>query len=107
MLSDRKPHTNWASALRQGRKDYAALQEKLLKYIKHPEALAEVNVDPLTDDPNVSLLDLTRSLFLCSNEPDSLHGTQSDKTKSSAPKSGKTSSVSRTRPTTTRTSSRK
>jgi hypothetical protein len=69
MLSDRKPRTNWAGALRQGRKDYAALQEKLLKYIKHPEALAEVNADPLTDDPNVSLPDLTQSLLYVLTSP--------------------------------------
>lgn len=29
----------------------------MLKYIKHPEALAELTVDPLADDPNVSRLD--------------------------------------------------
>lgn len=54
MLSDKKSPGIWTGTLRQGRKDYAALQERLLKYIKHPEALAEVTVDPLADDPDVS-----------------------------------------------------
>lgn len=54
MLSDKKSQPDWTTVLRQGREEYAALQERLLKYIKHPEALADVAVDPLTDDPNVS-----------------------------------------------------
>lgn len=40
--------------LRDGRDEYTRLCEHWLKYIKHPEALAEVTVDPLADDPDVS-----------------------------------------------------
>lgn len=40
-------------ALENGRRDYEDRKDHLLKYIRHPEALAEVAVDPLTDDPEV------------------------------------------------------
>lgn len=68
MLSAKKTQGDWVSTLRQGREDYVALQERFLKYIKHPEALAEVAVDPLADDPDVSCPPLTRSPFPESNE---------------------------------------
>ncbi|PHH69769.1 hypothetical protein CDD82_7516 [Ophiocordyceps australis] len=42
---------SWRQALDEGRKDYARLRSRFLKYIEHPEALTELNVDPLADDP--------------------------------------------------------
>ncbi|EFX00751.1 tbc domain protein [Grosmannia clavigera kw1407] len=43
--SDRLP------MLRRARTDYDVLGERYLQYIKHPERLAELAVDPLADDP--------------------------------------------------------
>ena len=45
-----------ARRLAELRREYAAHQDRFLKYIKHPELLTEVSVDPLADDPDVSLL---------------------------------------------------
>lgn len=47
---------DWEKVLRHGRDDYAKRRDNFLKYIKHPEALANLAVDPLADEPNVSLL---------------------------------------------------
>ncbi|KAF4124219.1 TBC1 domain family member 5, partial [Geosmithia morbida] len=42
----------WKTALHRGRDDYSRRRDEFLKYIKHPEALAELAVDPLADEPN-------------------------------------------------------
>ena len=46
--------TNWQQLLSEARKDYSKRQEVFLKFIKHPEDLAKLAVDPLADDPDVS-----------------------------------------------------
>lgn len=45
---------NWQQFLDEGRQRYHERREHFLKFIKHPEALAELAVDPLADDPEVS-----------------------------------------------------
>lgn len=45
---------SWQRALYDGRKLYEDHRDRLLKFIKHPEALAELTIDPLADDPDVS-----------------------------------------------------
>ncbi|CAI6088749.1 unnamed protein product [Clonostachys chloroleuca] len=47
-----KAEEDWFQTLRDGREDYARRRESLLKYVKHPEALAELSVDPLADVPS-------------------------------------------------------
>lgn len=47
--------TNWSHALLESRSTYASLKDHFLRYIKHPEYLANVNTDPLADDPDVSI----------------------------------------------------
>lgn len=37
------------------RRDYQASRDHLLKYIQHPEALNELAIDPLADDPEVRI----------------------------------------------------
>lgn len=39
--------------LREAREDYEALRGSYMRFIKHPERLAELTVDPLADDPEV------------------------------------------------------
>jgi len=39
--------------LLESRNSYSTLRDHYLKYIKHPEQLAELAVDPLADDPEV------------------------------------------------------
>ncbi|KAI9166834.1 TBC1 domain family member [Paramyrothecium foliicola] len=51
LLSKEKSWESWHQRLRTSRKGYARQREHFLKYIKHPEALAEVTIDPLADDP--------------------------------------------------------
>lgn len=43
---------DWSHALLESRSTYASLRDHFLKYIKHPEYLANVNSDPLADDPD-------------------------------------------------------
>lgn len=40
--------------LRETREDYEALRGSYMRFIKHPEELTELTVDPLADDPEVS-----------------------------------------------------
>ncbi|RCI17246.1 hypothetical protein L249_2143 [Ophiocordyceps polyrhachis-furcata BCC 54312] len=40
-----------AQALEEGRRDYEQRRNHFLNFIEHPEALAQLAVDPLTDDP--------------------------------------------------------
>lgn len=54
LLSRGASTANWFHALLESRSTYASLRDHFLKYIKHPEYLADVNSDPLADDPDVS-----------------------------------------------------
>jgi len=45
--------TNWSHILLETRNTYSTLRDHYLKYIKHPEQLAELSLDPLADDPEV------------------------------------------------------
>ncbi|KAG5981763.1 hypothetical protein E4U55_002592 [Claviceps digitariae] len=51
LLSAKTSFSSWMEALESGRRDYQERRDHLLKYIQHPEALAELAVDPLADDP--------------------------------------------------------
>jgi TBC1 domain family protein 5 len=43
---------SWSQVLDDERQSYTEQRNHFLKYIKHPEALAELNIDPLNEDPN-------------------------------------------------------
>ncbi|ROV98304.1 hypothetical protein VSDG_04460 [Cytospora chrysosperma] len=42
---------NWSHVLLENRNTYSTLRKHYLKYIKHPELLNELSLDPLADDP--------------------------------------------------------
>ncbi|EJP61781.1 WD repeat domain-containing protein [Beauveria bassiana ARSEF 2860] len=42
---------SWIQTLRHTRETYAERRQHFLKFIRHPEALAEISSDPLNDDP--------------------------------------------------------
>ncbi|PSR94246.1 rab-GTPase-TBC domain-containing protein [Coniella lustricola] len=42
----------WSHVLLENRNTYSALREHYLKYIKHPELLTELPLDPLADEPD-------------------------------------------------------
>lgn len=44
---------NWSHVLLENRNTYSTLRKHYLKYIKHPELLNELSLDPLADDPDV------------------------------------------------------
>ncbi|KAK1781808.1 rab-GTPase-TBC domain-containing protein [Copromyces sp. CBS 386.78] len=46
------PTEKWAETLSGCRNAYTSIHEKHLRFIKHPELLAELPVDPLADDPD-------------------------------------------------------
>lgn len=46
--------SNWTRTLREKRELYSEYRDHFLKFIKHPETLTELTVDPLADDPKVS-----------------------------------------------------
>ncbi|KAF4439711.1 hypothetical protein F53441_12522 [Fusarium austroafricanum] len=52
LLSTAAEGLSWSQVLDEGRKFYKEQRDHFLKYIKHPEALAELNIDPLTEDPS-------------------------------------------------------
>lgn len=52
-LLSKDREVDWIQILHEGRDDYAGRRDRFLRYIKNPEALAELTVDPLADDPNV------------------------------------------------------
>lgn len=54
LLFKQAPEASWTQSVRSWRQQYEEHRGRLLKFIKHPEALAEVSVDPLADDPDVS-----------------------------------------------------
>lgn len=45
--------SNWSHVLLENRNSYSTLREHYLKYIKHPELLNQLPLDPLADDPDV------------------------------------------------------
>lgn len=45
---------SWIQTLRNTRETYAERRDHFLKFIRHPESLAEISSDPLNDDPEVS-----------------------------------------------------
>ncbi|KAJ3942352.1 uncharacterized protein N0V96_007850 [Colletotrichum fioriniae] len=45
------PSSDWVPRLAQSRNFYLERRDHFLKFIKHPEELAQVAIDPLTDDP--------------------------------------------------------
>lgn len=55
LLSTAAEGLSWSQVLDNGREFYTEQRDHFLKYIKHPEALAELNIDPLTEDPTVRL----------------------------------------------------
>ncbi|KAF5017384.1 hypothetical protein F66182_10690 [Fusarium sp. NRRL 66182] len=52
LLSTAAEGLSWPQVLDDGRRLYTKQRDHFLKYIKHPEALAELSVDPLTEDPS-------------------------------------------------------
>lgn len=44
----------WPQSLREKRESYNERRDHFLKFINHPEALTELTIDPLADDPKVS-----------------------------------------------------
>ncbi|KAF7563804.1 hypothetical protein G7046_g309 [Stylonectria norvegica] len=52
LLSRESTETSWSQFLYHGRTLYAEQRDHFLKFIKRPEALAELTVDPLADDPD-------------------------------------------------------
>ncbi|KKP04049.1 hypothetical protein THAR02_03841 [Trichoderma harzianum] len=42
---------NWSQSLRERRESYSERRDHFLKFINHPEALTELTIDPLADDP--------------------------------------------------------
>jgi TBC1 domain family protein 5 len=55
LLSTAAEGLSWSQVLDNGREFYTEQRDHFLKYIKHPEALAELSIDPLTEDPTVRL----------------------------------------------------
>ncbi|KAG5945375.1 hypothetical protein E4U59_005912 [Claviceps monticola] len=51
LLSTKSSQSSWIEAVEGSRRDYQASRDHLLKYIQHPEALNELAIDPLADDP--------------------------------------------------------
>ncbi|KAH8848144.1 hypothetical protein MCOR27_010177 [Pyricularia oryzae] len=52
LLFQNAPSSSWSHLLLEARNQYSSLREHHLLYIKHPEKLAELTVDPLADDPS-------------------------------------------------------
>ncbi|KAJ4858917.1 rab-GTPase-TBC domain-containing protein [Trichoderma breve] len=42
---------SWSQSLREKRESYSERRDHFLKFINHPEALTELTIDPLADDP--------------------------------------------------------
>lgn len=45
---------SWSRSLREKRERYSERRDHFLRFIKHPETLTELTIDPLADDPKVS-----------------------------------------------------
>jgi TBC1 domain family member 5 len=54
LLFQNAPSAGWTDILAASRNKYTHHRDHFLKYINHPELLAEASVDPLADDPDVS-----------------------------------------------------
>ncbi|KAH8890747.1 RabGAP/TBC [Thozetella sp. PMI_491] len=52
LLFRNAPAPSWSQLLAESRRSYGASREQYLRFIKHPEQLAELSFDPLADDPN-------------------------------------------------------
>ncbi|KAI5465750.1 rab-GTPase-TBC domain-containing protein [Mariannaea sp. PMI_226] len=52
LLSSPTSGVSWSQKLDEERQLYTERREHYLKFIQHPEALAQVSADPLADDPN-------------------------------------------------------
>ncbi|KAI1030880.1 hypothetical protein LB503_012310 [Fusarium chuoi] len=89
LLSTAAEGLSWSQVLDDERKLYAEKRDHFLKYIKHPEALAELNIDPLTEDPSVRPTKLERNHLT-----DFLHGIRFVKMRLSVLRSSKTFSDS-------------
>ncbi|PTB67452.1 RabGAP/TBC [Trichoderma citrinoviride] len=50
-LLSKDGEASWSQSLRQKRELYSERRDHFLKFINHPEALAELTIDPLADDP--------------------------------------------------------
>ncbi|KAK1640564.1 WD repeat domain-containing protein [Colletotrichum phormii] len=51
LLMQDDPTSDWLHRLSESRSFYSERRDHFLKFIKHPEELAKVAIDPLTDDP--------------------------------------------------------
>ncbi|ERS97207.1 hypothetical protein HMPREF1624_06538 [Sporothrix schenckii ATCC 58251] len=51
LFRDEDSATDGSLILREAREDYEAMRGSYMRFIKHPEQLAELTVDPLADDP--------------------------------------------------------
>lgn len=47
-----EPAIRWAEMLRESRNSYSSICAQYLRFIKHPEQLAALSIDPLADDPD-------------------------------------------------------
>ena len=99
LLSDDKS-SDWSQALEAGRTDYQSKREHFLRFIEHPEALAELTIDPLADDPDVGMVHFRDCMPPASLTTCSRHGTLSGKTKLSERRYSRMSNVFRTKQTT-------
>lgn len=54
--------SEWSRYLAESRSFYSEQGDHFLKFIKHPEELAKVAIDPLTDDPKVSVAEFTDTI---------------------------------------------
>ncbi|KAH7170479.1 rab-GTPase-TBC domain-containing protein [Dactylonectria macrodidyma] len=52
LLSSPSAGMSWSHALDTGRQLYIEKRQHFLRFIQHPEALAELTIDPLADDPD-------------------------------------------------------
>lgn len=86
----------WAQHISESRDYYSRQRDHFLKFIKHPEELAKVAVDPLTDDPKVSIPALLLSYADMLTSPPSPLGTPSGRTRLFEQKSRRTSVASQT-----------
>lgn len=81
LLFQGAPSSAWQDLLDESRQTYSAYKAAYLKYIDHPEELADVVLDPLTDDPDVGFhFRTTSSSTQCTDQSRSRHGTQFERT---------------------------
>lgn len=56
LFRDEESAADRSLILREAREEYEAMRGSYMRFIKHPERLAEMTDDPLADDPEVSFL---------------------------------------------------